>query len=390
MANRNTSQDYKGDYLSFNLNLNLPPPCTTGFLPAQQQRAASFVDYPDRPAGDMYCRIPQDSAFNVRGARNLPCITVPGKRAPTVKLCESNQVYLPLNDGCNWKGDPNATLSGQPVPHVPPGSPPAQAAPPPGPAPPPIAAAEYDPASGTYVGPDGQVYTQANLARMPKKSKHGRRCCCPRRGTDRGDRTGVRGHRAQQPIRSRLTQTDDSASIADVEESRRETPPNPRRSRRCRTWGWRRAGLVVVLALGGLVGWLGLRAYHSHQAEQQRALFLQVGKQAAINLTTIDLEHADTDVQRILDSATGPSTTTSRSGRSRSSTSSSRRSRSRGHGDRSGCGVRDRRQAQVLVAVTVKTSNAGAPEQEPRAWRMRISVKKVDDDAKVSNVEFVP
>ncbi len=46
--------------------------------------------------------------------------------------------------------------------------------------------------------------------------------------------------------------------------------------------------------------------------------------------------------------------------------------------------------AQVLVAVTVKTSNAGAPEQEPRAWRMRISVKKVDNDAKVSNVEFVP
>jgi len=43
-----------------------------------------------------------------------------------------------------------------------------------------------------------------------------------------------------------------------------------------------------------------------------------------------------------------------------------------------------------LVAVTVKTSNAGAPEQAPRAWRMRISVQKVGDEAKVSNVEFVP
>src|SRR4029450_11877223 len=46
--------------------------------------------------------------------------------------------------------------------------------------------------------------------------------------------------------------------------------------------------------------------------------------------------------------------------------------------------------AQVLVAVTVKTSNAGAPDQAPRAWRMRISVQKVGDDAKVSNVDFVP
>jgi len=57
------------------------------------------------------------------------------------------------------------TLSGQAVPQLPPGSPPAEAAPPAGPAPPPIAAAEYDPNTGTYVGPDGQIYTQANLAR---------------------------------------------------------------------------------------------------------------------------------------------------------------------------------------------------------------------------------
>lgn len=176
---RNTKQDYEGDALVFNLNLlipllpvpiplppqQLPPPCTTGFLPVQQRRVPTFEDYPDRPAGDVYCRVPQDAPFNVRGARNLPCETVPGKRAPTVKMCESSEYYVPLNDGYNWKGDPNATLSGQPVPQLPPGSPPAQAAPPPGPAPPPIAAAEYDPATGTYVGPDGRVYTQTNLAR---------------------------------------------------------------------------------------------------------------------------------------------------------------------------------------------------------------------------------
>ena len=100
----------------------------------------------------------------MRGARNIPCTTVPGKRAPTVKQCESDEVYQPLNDGFNWKGDPNATLSGQELPDLPPGVSPGQNAPPAGPAPPPIAAAEYDPGSGTYVGPDGQVYTQANLA----------------------------------------------------------------------------------------------------------------------------------------------------------------------------------------------------------------------------------
>ena len=44
---------YKGVYLSFNLNLNLPPTCTTGYLPAQQTRPPALVDYPDRPVGDL-------------------------------------------------------------------------------------------------------------------------------------------------------------------------------------------------------------------------------------------------------------------------------------------------------------------------------------------------
>jgi phospholipid/cholesterol/gamma-HCH transport system substrate-binding protein len=75
-------------------------------------------------------------------------------------MCESNEDYEPLNDGFNWKGDPNATLSGQPVPQPPPNTAATTA-----PAPlPPIAAARYDPATGTYVGPDGRVYTQSNLA----------------------------------------------------------------------------------------------------------------------------------------------------------------------------------------------------------------------------------
>ena len=64
-------------------------------------------------------------------------------------------------------------------------------------------------------------------------------------------------------------------------------------------------GLVAVVALAGLCGWLGFRAYESRKAADERNLFLQVGRQGALNLTTIDFEHADADVQRILDSATG-------------------------------------------------------------------------------------
>lgn len=158
VANRDSKNP--GLVLSFNLNLNLPPPCTTGYLPAQQQRIPTEVDTPDRPVDDLYCRIPQDSWVAVRGARNLPCLTNPGKRAPTAKMCRSDEQYVPLNDGFNWKGDPNGTLSGQDIPQLPPAS----TATPSEAALPPVAAAYYDPATGSYVGPDGRRHTQSDLA----------------------------------------------------------------------------------------------------------------------------------------------------------------------------------------------------------------------------------
>lgn len=171
IAVANKDNKHPGLYFAFNLNVNLPPPCTTGYLPAQQIRPPNFEDAPDRPSGDLYCRIPKDSPITaVRGARNYPCLNRPGKTAPTVKMCESDEEYVPLNEGTNWKGDPNATFSGQDIPQRAPGAaPPLNKTPPPQQVPvPPIAIAQYDPASGTYIGPDGRIYTQSDLAQSSK------------------------------------------------------------------------------------------------------------------------------------------------------------------------------------------------------------------------------
>lgn len=167
----NTKQEYRGAQLDFNLNLNLPPPCTTGYLPPAQRRSPASVDAPDRPAADLYCRVPQDSEFNVRGVRNIPCESKPWKRAPTIELCESDEDYVPLHEGYNWKGDPNASASGQGVPQYPPGQDP-RLPPPRGTAPPPapVAVATYDPATGEYIGPDGRRYTESDLAHPRAKS----------------------------------------------------------------------------------------------------------------------------------------------------------------------------------------------------------------------------
>jgi Mce-associated membrane protein len=150
-------------------------------------------------------------------------------------------------------------------------------------------------------------------------------------------------------------------------------------------------GLVLVVAFGGLVGWLGFRAYQSHQVDQQRKLFLQVGRQGALNLTTIDFAHVDDDVKRILDSATGTFYDEFQQ-RSQPFTDVVKQVKSKSVGSVTEAGLESEsaNDAQVLVAVAVHTTVEGQPDQQPRAWRMRISVQKVGDDAKVSNVEFVP
>jgi Mce-associated membrane protein len=150
-------------------------------------------------------------------------------------------------------------------------------------------------------------------------------------------------------------------------------------------------GLVLVVAFGGLVGWLGFRAYQSHQVDEQRKLFLQVGRQGALNLTTIDFAHVDDDVKRILDSATGTFYDEFQQ-RSQPFTEVVKQVKSKSVGSVTEAGLESEsaNDAQVLVAVAVHTTVEGQPDQQPRAWRMRISVQKVGDDAKVSNVEFVP
>ncbi|MEB3071665.1 MCE family protein [[Mycobacterium] vasticus] len=156
---------YRGIWAWFNLNMNLPPACTTGYLPASQIRTPSMVDTPPRPVEDLYCRIPQDSDFNVRGVRNTPCMKKPGKRAPTAKMCNSDLEYVPLNEGFNWKGDPNATVTGQGIPEAPPGMPDPWATPPP------TAAAAYDPTTRTYMGPDGNLYSQTDLTHSVREDQ---------------------------------------------------------------------------------------------------------------------------------------------------------------------------------------------------------------------------
>jgi Mce-associated membrane protein len=151
-------------------------------------------------------------------------------------------------------------------------------------------------------------------------------------------------------------------------------------------------GVAIIVALLGLGGWLGFRVHQDNQVQAQRNLYVQVARQTAINLTTIDYTEVDADIKRVLDSATGAFHDEFQN-RSQPFVEVVKKVQSKSEGTISEAGLLSytKDQAQVLVAVAVKTSMAAAPaDQEPRRWRMRLTVDKTGDSAKVSNVEFVP
>lgn len=159
--NRNASGLGLGDFRIS--GVSDPPACTVGFLPPSEWRSPEETTTIDTPE-DLYCKLPQDSDIAVRGVRNIPCAEDPARRAPTAELCRSPEGFVPLAPDQPLLGpyprDPN--LEGQ---GIPPdsryGTAPAAHT---GTASPGIGFAHYDPATGNYLGPDGKLYQQTDLA----------------------------------------------------------------------------------------------------------------------------------------------------------------------------------------------------------------------------------
>jgi phospholipid/cholesterol/gamma-HCH transport system substrate-binding protein len=198
-----------------------PNPCTVGFLPPSSWRSPADITTIDTPDG-LYCKLPQDSPSTVRGARNYPCMGHPGKRAPTVQICDSDKPFEPLAVRQHILGpnplDPNLIAQGIPPDQriniggdnifgpvqgtpLPPGAPPVAPQPPPvslpeppipqdmpdsdQPAPktapsalhtnaagePPVGFAAYNPRTGNYLGSNGKLYSQTDLVKPATADK---------------------------------------------------------------------------------------------------------------------------------------------------------------------------------------------------------------------------
>lgn len=149
-------------------------------------------------------------------------------------------------------------------------------------------------------------------------------------------------------------------------------------------------GGVLVVALLALTAWLGYGYFQVHQEQQRRAMLVDTARLGATNLTSIDWEHAEDDIQRVLDISTGRFYDDfERRSKSFLEVVKQIKSKSVGTVTSSGLESYSDDKANVLVSVTVRSTNAGVPEQKPQVWRMVVTVQDIEGKAKVSNVEFI-
>jgi Mce-associated membrane protein len=153
------------------------------------------------------------------------------------------------------------------------------------------------------------------------------------------------------------------------------------------------ATLVVLLSLG-LLGAGGWMVWHHQQvsAEQQRsAEFAAAARQGVVTLMSLDFNHADEDVKRILDNSTGDFKKDFE-GQVDDFTDVAKQSKVTTQATVNSTAVQTMTKdtATVLVAVTTNVSNAASKQQEPRSWRLRVDMARDGGQIKLAKVEFVP
>ncbi|MGW5384468.1 hypothetical protein [Nocardia sp. NPDC003963] len=170
----------------------------------------------------------------------------------------------------------------------------------------------------------------------------------------------------------------------------RRFPRPALRRLRGRTLGRTVAGLVVVAAL--VVSGFSIWNHHQIGVQQARAdEYLAAARQGVLALTSMDSGRAADDVKRVLDNSTGAFRTDFQT-RAEDFTKVVEQSKVATQGEITGSAVESMtdESAVVLVAAVSRITNSAGAQQEPRVWRLSVTVTRDGPDLKMSKVEFVP
>jgi len=155
------------------------------------------------------------------------------------------------------------------------------------------------------------------------------------------------------------------------------------------------AGLAIIVILGALGGSGYMIEQHRDavRQHQREAEFAAAARQGVVTLTSLDFNDAKQGVQRIVDNSTG-SFKDDFVKMADDFTKVVEKSKVVSQGTVAATAVeRDSMtndSAVVLVASTSEVTNAAGAKQDPRNYRLIVTVARDGGQLKISKVEFVP
>ena len=158
---------------------------------------------------------------------------------------------------------------------------------------------------------------------------------------------------------------------------------------------WRAVALAAAaVVIGALLALTGLMLVKHNEAAANRAQdreFLEAASEGIVALLSIDHGRAEADVQRILDLSIGAfrDDFASRAG-DFIATAQKGKAVTKGAVTAAALESAGDDNAVVLVAATSQVTNVSGARDDPRPWRMSVTVSRDEDQWKMSNVEFVP
>jgi Mce-associated membrane protein len=150
------------------------------------------------------------------------------------------------------------------------------------------------------------------------------------------------------------------------------------------------AAIVLIGVFAGVTGYIAWQDHGASQRTQRAANFVAGAKQGVINMTTLDFNRAKADVQRVIDSATGQFRDDFQQ-RAKDFETVVEQSKVSTQGTVNAAALEsiDGDSAKVLVSATSKITNAAGAKDEPRVFRLRVTVTEDGGQYKMSRVDFV-
>ncbi|BBY62276.1 hypothetical protein [Mycolicibacterium helvum] len=151
------------------------------------------------------------------------------------------------------------------------------------------------------------------------------------------------------------------------------------------------AALVVIAALLGTSGSMLWQHRNANQLQHRDAEFAAAARQGVVNLMSLDYTHAKESVQRVIDGSTGKfkSNFEDGSGDLIKALQDAKVVTKVTVND-AAVESMDKDSATVLVAATSQRTGQDAPkeDQQPRVWRVVVSLVREGDQVKMSDIEF--